>query len=198
MSINVKETPDKDLLSQPVAPLGVTYDPQRDMQLIAVGDLTNADLVSVDGALADRQAKMFLISEARQELNRVVKYTKFLDTLEDKFMTQVENRLQERPNDLMLITSAMEIVQKSITRSNDLISQIIKDEQLKTLVINVSNTSVTDSFNTVVGSGDLDATSRDNIRNAAAVMLDSLTKMEMNTDVIEVEPTEVGNSGESD
>lgn len=172
----VDNNSNNDVLSGPVKPLGVSYDPDRDMELLAQGKLDSPELLSLDGQETDRQMKLFLVSQAKHELNKVVRYTQFLDTIEDKFMKQVENRLQERPNDLLLMTSAIEVVQKSLARSNDLINQIIKDDSLKTLVVNMP---VTNSFNQKsVVSNQLDASSRDKIRNTASQLLDFLTQVE--------------------
>lgn len=116
------------------------------------------------------KTKLFLVAQANNELNRVIKMTNFLDKLEDNFVNAVEDRLDETPGNLTLITQAMEVVSKSLNRSNELITQILKDDKLSSIIINTTNIITPGGDNATI----IDATTRDTVRNLAKSMLAQL------------------------
>lgn len=131
------------------------------------------DGMEVDGDKLINKAKLFLVAQACSELNRVIKMTNFLDTLEEKFIDTVSSKLEESPHNLQLITYAMETITESLNRSNNLITQILKDEKLSSVIINTTNIITPDGSSATVMSMD----SRDTVRNWASSALARLRSM---------------------
>lgn len=140
------------------------------------------DGINVDSDKLISKAKLFIVAQACNELNRVIKMTNFLDTLEEKFMDTVNSKLEENPQNLQLITYAMETITESLNRSNNLITQILKDEKLASVIINTTNIITPDGSSATVMSMD----SRDTVRNWASAALAQLKGLDNNnsTDVI--------------
>ena len=155
---------------EPVAP--VESDASLLMKKIA--ENSSLDGMNVNGEKLINKAKLFLIAQACNELNRVIKMTEFLDKLENKFIDTINDRLDENPNNLTLITGAMEVVTNSLNKSNALITQILKDDKLSSIIINNTNiiTPDGDSKNLI------DANSRDAIRNYASAFLAQLQHLD--------------------
>jgi len=149
------------------------YSPLTEMQLLSENQLHNSALSQLNGKDTENQAKLFLIAQARNELQRIVKMTTYLDSLEEKFMTVVNKKLLEQPTNLNLIMTAMDITQQSLKRSNDLITQILKDNSLQTLVLNTVNI-----IPGVENSKAIDMDSRESIRNVATNLIAQLKSKE--------------------
>ena len=130
--------------------------------------------MEVNGEKLLNKTKLFLIAQACNELNRVIKLTNLLDTLENKFIETVTTKLEDNPNNLSLITSTMEVITESLNRSNALITQVLKDEKLSSVIINTTNI--------ITPSGDsrsvMTADSRDAVRNWASSFLAQLNHIE--------------------
>lgn len=131
------------------------------------------DGMNVDGDKLVNKAKLFVIAQACNELNRVIKLTNFLDELEEKFIDVVTTKIDESPQNLQLLTFAMEKITESLNRSNQLITQILKDENLTSVIINTTNIITPDGSSATVVSMD----SRDAVRNWAASALAQLTNV---------------------
>lgn len=130
---------------------------------------------SLEGFTADsdsflRKTKLFVVAQAYKELERIVKMTNLLDDLESKFIDTVDGKLADNPNNLQLITSAMEICTASLERSNALVSQVLKDDRLSSIVINTTNIITPDGNQANV----MDMDSRDAVRNLASSFLAQL------------------------
>lgn len=140
------------------------------------------DGINIDSDKLISKAKLFIVAQACNELNRVIKMTNFLDTLEEKFMDTVNSKLEENPQNLQLITYAMETITESLNRSNNLITQILKDEKLASVIINTTNIITPDGSSATVMSMD----SRDTVRNWASAALAQLKGLDNNssTDII--------------
>ena len=140
------------------------------------------DGINIDSDKLISKAKLFIVAQACNELNRVIKMTNFLDTLEEKFMDTVNSKLEENPQNLQLITYAMETITESLNRSNNLITQILKDEKLASVIINTTNIITPDGSSATVMSMD----SRDTVRNWASAALAQLKGFDNNssTDII--------------
>lgn len=135
------------------------------------------DGMDVDGDKLVNRAKIFLVAQACNELNRVIKLTNFLDTLEEKFIDAVTEKIEESPHNLQLLTYAMETITESLNRSNQLITQILKDDKLSSIIINTTNIITPDGSSATVMSMD----SRDTVRNWASSMLAQLRNVDGNT-----------------
>lgn len=167
------------------------YSPLTEMQLLSENQLHNSALSQLNGKDTENQAKLFLIAQARNELQRIVKMTTYLDSLEEKFMTVVNKKLLEQPTNLNLIMTAMDITQQSLKRSNDLITQILKDNSLQTLVLNTVNI-----IPGVENSKAIDMDSRESIRNVASSLIAQLKSKEeeiIDAKIVEDKPdSEIG------
>ena len=156
------------------------YSPLNEMRLLSQNQIHSEELSALNGKDTENQAKLFLIAQARNELQRIVKMTEYLDRLEDKFMNVVNKKMVEQPTNLNLIMTAMDITQQSLKRSNELINQILKDNTLQTLVLNTVNI-----IPGVENSTAIDMDSRESIRSVAANLISQLKSKE--AEIVEVD-----------
>ena len=130
--------------------------------------------MDVSGEKLINKTKLFLVAQAANELNRVIKLTNLLDKLEDKFIDTINNRLETNPDNLTLITSAMETITESLNRSNALITQVLKDDKLSSIIINTTNIITPEGKSGTL----MNVDSRDAIRNAASFFLAQLQHLD--------------------
>lgn len=156
------------VLAPPVVP-DSSYAAQ--MMQIANNDIREMDIGSAEQA--KNQISMFLVSQAKNELYRIIKLTSFLETVEAKYIDTATELMQQFPDNLSLVQNVLETIEKSITRSNELLTQVLKDEKLNTYVFNfhASDSEDTNAYK------NLSKASRDDIRNFANSMLDQLNKV---------------------
>lgn len=119
--------------------LSTSYSPLNEMKLLAQGKIHEPFLSDLNGKNVDNQAKLFLAAQARNELQRIIRLTEFLDNIEAKFMTAVNKKLVEQPDNINLIMTAMDMTTQSLKRSQELIYNVLKDDSLQTLVVNTVN-----------------------------------------------------------
>lgn len=142
------------------------------------------DGIDIDGDKLLHRTKLFVIAQACNELNRVIKMTNFLDRLEERFLDTVSSKLEESPNNLQLITYAMETITESLNRSNQLITSVLKDDKLSSVIINTTNIITPDGSSATVMSMD----SRDAVRNWASSTLAQLRNSEQsNQEVVDIQ-----------
>lgn len=153
------------------------YSPLTEMRLLAEGQMHSSQIAELNGKDAENQAKLFLVAQARSELQRILRLTQFLDSIEEKFMKSVNKQLIEQPDNINLIMTAMDITTQSLKRSNELVASVLKDDSLQTLVVNTVNLAPG-----VEQSSILTRDCRDAIRSAAT----SLIKQLQSPDVINV------------
>lgn len=122
--------------------------------------------------LVDR-SKLFLVAQARNSLNRIIKLTEFLEKLEDKFITAVSERLDNEPDNITLISLSMETLSKLLQDANNTVTQIIKDDKIQQVVISNTNIITPDGNSATI----IDADTRDNVRNYAASLLAQLSNL---------------------
>jgi hypothetical protein len=161
--------------------LSNAYSPLTEMKLIAQGKTHDALLSELNGKNVENQSRLFLAAQARNELQRIIKLTNFLDTIENKFMTAVNKKLVEQPDNINLLMTTMNIVSQSLERSNALINNVLKDNSLQTLVVN--------NVNLVNGSDEtniISRKSRDAIRSVASKLISEL----QSDRIIDLENTE--------
>ena len=145
----------------------------------------DADLsLEMNGEMLMDRTKLFLIAQARNSLQRIVKLTAFLEKLEDKFITAVSERLDENSSDVTMIALSMETVSKLLQDANNSVMQIFKDDKLQQIVINTTNIITPDGSSATV----IDANSRDEVRNFASSLLSQLLS---NPETLEVKEEEV-------
>jgi hypothetical protein len=130
-------------------------------------------LVNINGEQLVARTKLFVVAQARNNLNRIIKLTTFLEKLEDKFIDAVSNRLDNEPESISMISLAMETISKCLADANETVSQVLKDERLQNIVINTTNIITPDGSSASV----IDADSRDAIRNLAGSLLSQLSQI---------------------
>lgn len=130
-------------------------------------------LVNIDGERLVARTKLFVVAQARNNLNRIIKLTNFLEKLEDKFIDAVNNRLENEPESISMISMAMETISKCLTDANETVTQVLKDDRLQNIVINTTNIITPDGNSARV----IDADSRDAVRNLAGSLLSQLSKI---------------------
>lgn len=175
------------------------YSPLTEMRLLAEGQMHSSQIAELNGKDAENQAKLFLVAQARSELQRILRLTQFLDSIEEKFMKSVNKQLIEQPDNINLIMTAMDITTQSLKRSNELVASVLKDDSLQTLVVNTVNLAPG-----VEQSSILTRDCRDAIRSAATSLIkqlqspDVINVSEENVEIVEetevIEPTETNNT----
>lgn len=122
--------------------------------------------------LIDR-TKLFVVAYARNQLNRIIKLTNFLERLEDKFITAVSERIETEPESLTMISMAMETISKCLEDANSVVFQVLKDDRLQNIIINTTNIITPDGNSATI----IDPDSRDEVRNLAESLLAQLSKI---------------------
>ena len=141
-----------------------------------LADNAPLDGIDADGDKLLNRTKLFLVAQAHNELNRVIKMTNLLDKIEAKFIDAIEDKIEQTPDNLQLLTYAMETISNSLTRSNQIITQVLKDEKLAAIVLNTTNIITPDGNSATILSMD----SRDAVRNWASSTFDMLKNLESN------------------
>lgn len=143
--------------------------------------------LSVDSDSQVEKTKMFYVMYARHTLNRIIKLTTFLEKLEDKFITAVDDIIDKQPESISIISTAMETISELLKDCNAVVKDVLKDDRLNNVVIN--NTQIINPNGTAATI--IDADSRDEIRNLASSLLAQLEKIKDDgTDVIDIEVDE--------
>lgn len=126
--------------------------------------------MSVNGDEELNIIKLSYIEFAKHNLRDIIKLTKFLEKLETRFFSAVDEVLENEPQNIMLMTTAMDAISKLIANSQSVIRDVLKDERLQNIVINTTNYISADGGSATV----IDPDSRDEIRNLAASILAQL------------------------
>ena len=135
-----------------------------------LADNSHELFVDVNGDELTKRTKLFMIAHARQQLKRIIKLTKFLEKLENKFIDAVNNRLENEPDSISMLSLSMETVTKCIETANSEVFQILKDERLQNIVINTTNIITPDGNSSTI----IDPDSRDAVRDLASSLLEQL------------------------
>lgn len=109
------------------------------MSILAKDQQTLEDVEMLTSNKVQDQLKVFLIAQARNELTRVVKLTQFLDTLEDSFIDEVSGSLITKDLTLKQYGDIIEVITTLLTRSNEIISKVLKDDSL-TMILTANYT----------------------------------------------------------
>lgn len=138
------------------------------MMSIANNEIREMDIGSAEQA--KNQISMFLVAQAKNELYRIIKLTSFLEEVEARYIDTATELMQQYPDNLTLVQTVLETIEKSINRSNELLTQVLKDDKLNTYVFNFHSKNNDES--TVYKN--LDKASRDDLRLFASQMLNRL------------------------
>lgn len=135
------------------------------MTIISNNDQTLDDIRNLTSSKVTDQLKVFLISQARNELSRIVKLTKFLDKLESRFMDKVDKAIEEDKLTLQQYNNVISLVTDLLARSNEIIYKVLKDDSLMTILnTTIYTTGDTTQVSSVIS--DLkDPQARERVRN---------------------------------
>jgi hypothetical protein len=148
------------------------------------GDTELSDISYNSDELLDR-SRIFLIAQAKYTLSRIIRLTNFLEKMESKFIEAVDSRIETEPDNLSVLTVAMETVSKLLYDANTIVTQVLKDDKLQLVINNINTTSYVtpDGKSATI----IDADSRDAVRNFASSLLASLQSAENGEEVIDVD-----------
>lgn len=135
------------------------------MTTISNNEQSLDDIKNLTSSKVTDQLKVFLVSQARNELSRIVKLTKFLDKLESKFIDKVDKAMEEDALTLKQYNDVISIITDLLARSNDIVYKVLKDDSLMTIL----NTTIYTSNNTTQVTSAIatlkDPQSRERVRN---------------------------------
>lgn len=135
------------------------------MTTISNNEQSLDDIKNLTSSKVTDQLKVFLVSQARNELSRIVKLTKFLDKLESKFIDKVDKAMEEDALTLKQYNDVISIITDLLARSNDIVYKVLKDDSLMTIL----NTTIYTSDNTTQVTSAIatlkDPQSRERVRN---------------------------------
>lgn len=136
------------------------------MTTIASNNQTIDDIKMLTSSKVTDQLKVFLVSQARNELLRIIKLTKFLDKLESSFMNKTELAIVEDELTLKQYGEVISVITSLLNRSNDIVSKVLNDDSLMTILNTTvySDTSGSELKSTSVISSLKDAQSRARVR----------------------------------
>lgn len=153
-------------------------DATQAMKNIASDNVDDNTLEFVDSKLSENQIKMFIIAQAKRELQKIIKFSEMLDVVERRFEERIINNINEVPD--YQLGNIMSMIMGCIDRSNNMISNVIKDKELLNLLIidnskNVTVNSTENSEENLMKSLGLpDTRSRKNIINAVVSVINNM------------------------
>lgn len=104
------------------------------METVASDAQTLDDIKMLTSDKVTNQLKVFLVAQARNELMRVVKLTKFLDKLESKFMSKADDLMMTDDLSLKQYGDIISIITGLLARSNEIVSKVLRDDSLMTIL----------------------------------------------------------------
>lgn len=135
------------------------------MTTISNNDQSLEDIKNLTSSKVTDQLKVFLISQARNELSRIVKLTKFLDKLESQYMSKVDKAMEEDKLTLQQYANVISLITDLLARSNEIVYKVLKDDSLMTILnTTIYTTSDTTQVSSVVSTLK-DPQSRERVRN---------------------------------
>lgn len=148
------------------------------LELIAEGNKDTIDSCSSLFESSKLQMRIFLVEQAKRELNAIIKYTKLLDKLQDKYEEKLTEYLDDSNNENVLITALpyfINHISKCIDRSNSIIKEILGNNKLMDILyVNMSQNNTTNVSNNYLASNLSDPQSRQKVRNTISKILSQI------------------------
>lgn len=183
-----------ELSNRPKVDLAKTQVENMDtLAMIAANQQSLEDIKSLTSSKVNDQLKVFLIAQARNELSRVVKLTQFLDTIESKFMNAVQDAAYNDELDIKQYSDIINSIVTLLQRSNDIVTKILRDDSLTTILNTTVYTNDSTTTTTSVVANLKDPQSRERVRSVIQNILIKTNEYQANTlsqddeNVIEVE-----------
>jgi hypothetical protein len=150
---------------------------QKLMTSISNGELVNYDKNMFDADKLTTQVKIFLLAQARRELERVVKLTDFLDNLESHYMDKINNSWEEVS--LKEYPTVIATISASLKRSSDILQSVVKDDSLTSLFLIDNSTKIGLEGENRLPTLDLKTSkSRENVRNIVSMITKAINVSE--------------------
>ena len=80
------------------------------------------------------QLKVFLIAQAKNELERVVRLTKLLDNLESSFIDEINTHIANQDLTLRMYSELMATIVQILDHSNEVVSRVLNDDKLSMII----------------------------------------------------------------
>ena len=136
------------------------------------------------------QMKLFLLAQAKRELQRVVKYMTLLDKVEESYKDKIEQLIEDDKLDLKDFSNTISMINGCLSRSNEIIKSVLKDDSLNNIVIIDNSTNI--NGNNVIGGdtaglGLTDPDSRDRVEKAVQNIISAInnyTEDNVDSDII--------------
>lgn len=157
------------------------------MTKIARDEQSLDDIKMLTSSKVTDQLKVFLIAQARNELSRVIKLTHFLDKLETNFMNEVDKEMNNNNLTLKQYSDIIGVITSLLTRSNEIISRVLKDDTLMTILNTTIYTADSTSQSTSIVANLKDAQSRERVRLMIQKVLTKTSEFSTDDNVITVE-----------
>lgn len=166
-----------------------TVDANKAMKEIAdakqFSDISPVIKSYLDPKLSETHLKLFKLAQAKRELQKVMKYNELLDKVEEEFEKRIITSLDTLPD--FQLQKTIELMMKSIDRSNALVSDVIKDPNLLNLFVVDNSKNLTVNATTTSESGEVqtslnieDPASRRRIADAVTQVLAQIQNAEQN------------------
>lgn len=141
------------------------------MEKVANGDI-NEDVSKslVDKNITLNQVKVFQLAQAKKELQRVIKLTRMLEKVENAYGDKLDKVLESGHLGLADYGNIIGSINGMLSRSDKIISSVLKDDSLSNLVLIDNSTNIQNNTNGVMnanlGKGLADPDSRDRVMKA--------------------------------
>ena len=162
------------------------------MEKIANNEQTIDDIRLLTSSKITDQLKVFLIAQARNELSRVLKLTKFLDRVEDSFMDKVNEGMDANELTLKQYSDILEVITSLLSRSNEIINNVLGDDSLTT-ILNTTVYATEYGQSTSVVTNLRDAQSRERVRKIIQQILNKTSEYTTPDTYVDVPEAEISN-----
>lgn len=135
------------------------------LETIADNRQTLDDIKMLTSTKVNDQLKVFLIAQARNELRRVISLTTFLDKLEAAFMSKVDEAMMDDSLTIRQYSNIINVITGLLDRSNTIISSVLKDDSLTTILNTTIYSTDTGVQTTSIVSQLKDSQSRERVRS---------------------------------
>lgn len=103
------------------------------MKKIADGQQTFDEIQMLTSSTVTDQLKVFLVAQARNELQKIIQLTQFLDKLETNLMNKVDDAIATNSMSLRQYSDIIDVIKTLLERSNSIVSEVLKDDSLTTI-----------------------------------------------------------------
>ncbi len=187
--------------SQPSQPVSVSNADL--MKKIADGQQTFDEIQMLTSSTVTDQLKVFLVAQARNELQKIIQLTQFLDKLEINLMNKVDDAIATNSMSLRQYSDIIDVIKTLLERSNSIVSEVLKDDSLTTITSTTVYQAPNGTTQTMSITSRLqDPQSRERVRNVLQQILAKTNtySVESNdfTDISQNQNTEVSYNVDND